>query len=172
MDRIHFWNIIDASRRVAKGDLDAQAEALRERLQDLSPEEVVKFQQTFNEYWVRAYHWDLWGAAYIIGGGCSDDGFMDFRAWLISKGEKGYENALKDAETLAKAVKEEDEDCRFEGFQYVASQVWEKKTGKGMDQFPRKKLRHPRNPGGKQWSEDGDELKRRFPKLSKKFGYE
>jgi hypothetical protein len=172
MDRSRFWKIIDVSRKAAKGDLNAQIDALREQLQDLSPEEVVKFQKIFDEYWLRAYHWDLWGAAYIIGGGCSDDGFMDFRAWLISKGEKVYENALKDPETLVKAVKEEDEDCQFEGFQYVASQVWEEKTGKEMNQFPRKKLKYPQDPRGKQWSEEGDDLKHRFPKLCKKFGYE
>ena len=34
----------------------------------------------------RAYTWDLWGAAYVIEDGCSDDCFRDFRAYLISLG--------------------------------------------------------------------------------------
>lgn len=172
MDRSRFWKIIDASRRAAKGDLEAQAAALRKQLQDLSAEEIIQFQQVFDEYWVRAYHWDLWAAAYIIDGGCSADGFMDFRAWLISKGEKVYENALKDPETLVKVVKEADEGAQFEAFQYVASQAWEEQTGQEADQFPRKKLKYPKSPRGKQWSEDGEDLQVRFPKLCKKFGYE
>jgi hypothetical protein len=169
MDRRQFWKIIDASRRKANGELDAQVQALGEQLEPLPPAEVAKFQEIFDTYWLRAYRWDLWGAAYIIGGGCSDDGFMDFRAWLISRGEKAYENALRDPQTLVRVVKEEDEDCRFEGFQYVASQVWERKTGRGMDEFPRKGLKFRSSPAGKVWSEEGDDLKRRFPKLWKKF---
>ncbi len=170
MDSSKFWKIIDASRENAQGDLDAQIEALRKQLQDLSPAEIVKFQEIFDAYWLRAYCWDLWGAAYIIGGGCSDDGFMDFRAWLISKGEKAYEEALKNPESLVKVVKDEDESCQFEGFQYVASQVWEEKTGKEMNDFPRKNLNYPKSPAGEEWSEEGDDLKRRFPKLWRKFG--
>src|SRR5262249_22997503 len=97
--------------------------------------------------------------------------FLDFRAWLISKGEKAYEGALRDPESLARVVKDEDGECQFEGFQYVASQVWEEKTGKGMDEFPRMKLEHPPSPAGEEWSEEGDDLKRKFPKLWRKFGH-
>jgi len=106
MDRSQFWKIIDASRQEPGGDLDAQVEALREQLQALPPEQVVQFQEFFDEYHARAYRWDLWGAAYILGGGCSDDGFLDFRAWLISKGERAYEDALQDPDGLVRVVKE------------------------------------------------------------------
>src|SRR5262249_53956418 len=132
-------------------------------------EEIVEFDKIFREYWIRAYTWDLWGAAYIIDGGCSDDGFMDFRGWLISEGEKAFENALKDPESLVRVVREDDEDCQYEGFQYVASMAWEKKTGKGMDDFPRGGLKHPAEPSGRPWAEEGDDLERRFPKLFRKF---
>jgi hypothetical protein len=168
MDKPTFWKLIDSTRQLAEGNLDDHVELLRERLQALEPEDIVQFDKLFQEYWIRAYTWDLWGAAYIIGGGCSDDGFMDFRGWLISKGQKAYENALKDPESLIKVVKEE-EGCKYEGFQYVASQAWENKTGKGMDQFPDSGLHQPRQPLGQPWAEDSDELERRFPKLSKKF---
>ncbi|EKC76209.1 hypothetical protein LEA_04821 [human gut metagenome] len=33
--------------------------------------------------------------------GCSDDGFIDFRAWLIAQGKEVYMNALRDPDTLA-----------------------------------------------------------------------
>ena len=173
MDRTQFWKLVAASRRDAGGDLDEQVEALRRRLLKLSPAEIVRFQEIFDRFSTRAYRWDLWGAAYIIGGGCSDDGFIDFRAWLISRGQQAYENALRDPESLVRVVREEDDDCQYEGFQYAASRAWEEKTGKGMNVFPRKGLKSYREkPAGKEWAEEGDDLRRRFPKLWKKFGYE
>lgn len=134
------------------------------------PEEIVAFQKHFDTFHAQAYRWDLWGAAYVIGGGCSDDGFIDFRAWLIARGQKVFEAALKNPESLTGVVTEDDGDCQFEGFQYVASEVWEEKTGRGMDDFPRSDVPCPDEPVGQQWSEEGDDLRQRFPKLWAKFG--
>jgi hypothetical protein len=169
MDKAAFWKLIDSTRKQAGGDLGTHVELLRERLQTLEPEQIVEFNKIFNVYWTRAYTWNLWGAAYLIGGGCSDDGFMDFRGWLISKGEKAFENAFNDPESLVKVVKEDDEDCQFEGYQYVAWQAWQNKTGKDMKEFPHCGPQQPSEPLGQPWSEEGDDLKRRFPKLYRKF---
>jgi len=62
----------------------------------------------------------------------------------------------------------------LELFQYVASQVWEEKTGRGMKEFPREKLGHADSPAGEALSEESEEgfcedLKRRFPRLWEKF---
>jgi hypothetical protein len=168
MDKATFWKLIDSSRKKAGGDPDEHVDILRERLQQLEPDEIVQFDKLFREHSARAYTWDLWGAAYLIGGGCSDDGFMDFRGWLISKGEKVYEDALKNPESLTRVVKEDDE-CQYEGFQYVASQAWEARTGKGMNDFPDCGVFQAREPAGEPWPEEGDDLERRFPKLWKKF---
>src|SRR6185369_7755120 len=126
MDQAGFWKIIDKSRMEADGDPEEQLEILGELLQALPPDEIVSFDRYLSEYHARSDHWDLWGAAYIIGGGCSDDGFMDFRGWLISRGEKAYEAAMADPESLVNVVKDHDGECRVEGYQYIASQVWEK----------------------------------------------
>jgi hypothetical protein len=169
MDRSTFWNVIDASRKKARGDVETQLEILRSQLERLEPDEIVQFGRIFEEYHIKAYTWDLWGAAYVIGGGCSDDGFLDFRGWLISRGEKVFERALEDPQSLVRVVKGDDE-CRYEGFQYVASQAWEKKTGKTMREFPEHTgLNYSRKPSGDPWNEDGDDLKQRFPKLWKRF---
>ena len=88
MNKEGFWKLIDSSRKKSEGDLEEQVDILRRQLQQLEASEIVQFDKIFRKYWARAYTWDLWGAAYIIGGGCSDDGFLDFRGWLISKGEK------------------------------------------------------------------------------------
>jgi hypothetical protein len=171
MQKSEFWALIDASRKKAEGDPDAQVEALREELAELSPEEIVSFQRHYDECKNRAYDWGVWGVAYVIGGGCSDDGFLDFRAWLISRGQKVYEAALKDPDSLARVVKEEDEDCQqMETFQYVAGEVWAERTGKDFAEFPRTGSNIGQEPAGEPWSEEGDDLRRRFPKLWKKFG--
>jgi hypothetical protein len=38
---------------------------------------------------------------YLIGGGCSDDGFIDFRAGLIAQGRDWYERAAASPDDLA-----------------------------------------------------------------------
>ena len=47
------------------------------------------------------YRYDLWAAACLIGGGCSDDGFIDFRAWLIAQGHDWYQKAAASSDSLA-----------------------------------------------------------------------
>jgi hypothetical protein len=46
--------------------------------------------------WDETYRTDLWALAYLLRGGCSDDSFMDFRAWLILQGREAYAGALED----------------------------------------------------------------------------
>jgi hypothetical protein len=48
-----------------------------------------------------SYRWDLWGAAYLLNGGCSDDGFEYFRGWLIAQGHEVFERVLEDPDVLA-----------------------------------------------------------------------
>ncbi|MEI5006890.1 DUF4240 domain-containing protein [Streptomyces sp. PmtA] len=45
--------------------------------------------------------WDVRAAAYVIGRGCSDDSFMDFRAGLIALGRAWYERAIGPPDSLA-----------------------------------------------------------------------
>ena len=76
-----FWTIIkDAGDG---SDAWSQAEQIQETLQNKSPEEVVQFGTHLDTLMAQSYSWNLWGAAYLINGGCSDDGFDYFRAWLI-----------------------------------------------------------------------------------------
>jgi hypothetical protein len=170
MNKAAFWKLIDASRENAGGDLDEQLTDLRARVEQLDPNEIIQFGKLFDEYWGRAYTWDLWAAAYILGGGCSDDGFLDFRGWLISRGERTYEDALRDPETLAQVVNADaGDECQYEGFQYVARAAWEKKTRNRLGSFPAGEITQPDEPAGERWLEGGDDLDRRFPTLWRKF---
>jgi hypothetical protein len=48
-----------------------------------------------------SYRSPLWAAAYVINGGCSDDGFENFRSRLITQGRQVYERTVADPDTLA-----------------------------------------------------------------------
>ena len=171
MDETGFWRLIDASRAATKGDLDEQVDDLRERLEKLAPAEIVEFDRRRCDLMRRAFTWNLWGAAYVINGGCSDDGFEYFRSWLIAKGPAVYAAALKDADSLVKLVTEDDQDhgCECEDLAYVAVQAWDTKTGRD-GAFPYDRSPAQPGPSGEAWNEDDDELRARFPKLHAKFG--
>lgn len=54
-------------------------------------QEILNYQDKFDEAHLASYRWDVRAAAYLIGGGCSDDSFMDFRAGLIAQGRDWYQ---------------------------------------------------------------------------------
>jgi len=165
-----FWGTVEISKAAAEDGVFADhAESLASSLRGYPPEKIIAFERIFQELSRRAYSWDLWGAAYVIHGGCSDDGFTDFRSWLISMGRKTYEAALADPESLAEIELGPDGegDASFEEFGYVAAQVYESMTGKeiGPSGVP-----HPSDPSGEPFEEDSDDLARRYPRLYAKYG--
>ena len=166
MDRAGFWKIIETSLKKSKGDAETQIDILHGELQPLPVKEIVSFDHHFQELWFAAYRHDLWAAATLIGGECSDDGFMDFRGWLIGRGQQVYEAALKDPDSLARAV-DADEDCQVEGYQYIAQQVWEDKTGKDGLDFPVAEGTHPAERLGTPWK--NEDLPQKLPELWKTF---
>lgn len=155
-----FWALVDSSREAGEGGQEAR---LAEILAALPPEEVVSFDREYRAFKVRAYRWDLWAVAYIINGGCSDDGFEYFRDWLISRGRAFYEGVLAKPETAAKGVAVGD-DAEFEGFGQVARSVYERATGGPL---PVGDLSTPAGPAGNPWEEP--DLERMYPKLWKRF---
>jgi hypothetical protein len=168
MDRRRFWEIIDDSRKKAKGSQGAQFDALEEQLRTLPAEEVASFDEHFSACLARADCNDVYAAAAIIDGfWVSDDAFTYFLEWLISQGGEVFENALRDPETLADVVKK-GEVCAFEGFGYVAARVWEEKTGQSAERMPGQVAPDAKAPEGPAWTDD-DDLKRRFPRLWEKF---
>ncbi len=170
VDTDQFWAIIDQSREAAGGDAEGQLLHLEALLSGCQAADIVAFDRTFSELHNLAYTWPLWGAAYLIGGGCSDDGFMDFRGWLISRGQHVFERALADPDSLADGLaggKETQLETQVEGFQYVAKKAWSTTTGNAYSEFPRHKIDYRSEPTGDEWQED--DLPDLFPKLASKF---
>jgi hypothetical protein len=170
MDESEFWTIVEGSKAEADGTFDGHAESLAARLSALTPEKIVAFRRVFDTLRIRSYSWDLWGAAYVIHGGCSDDGFADFQSWLISMGRNTFERALSDPDSLADVElgPEGEEEASFEEFAYIAAQVYEDKTGNELPADPA--TAYPDEPGGEPWEEDNDALAERYPRLFAKYG--
>jgi hypothetical protein len=165
MDEASFWAIIEAGGRQARDDPERQLAAARERLVKLSPEEIREFHRDFNQKLADAYTWDLWGAGYLINGGCSDDGFHYFRAWLISRGRAVYEAAVANPDSLAGLTDPDRDDYEFEDLWGVALRAYKDATGQDMPPVP---FRWPAKPRGRRWDfDDHEQVARRLPKLTK-----
>jgi hypothetical protein len=165
MDETQFWEIIEAGGRRAAKDPERQLAAIRKRLAKLSPEELVDFHHTFNKKLADANTWNLWGAAYLINGGCSDDGFHYFRAWLISRGRSVYEAAVADPDSLAGLTDPDRDDYEFDELWGVPREVYRERTGEDM---PSKPFRWPAKPKGRSWDfDDEGQISRRLPNLAK-----
>jgi hypothetical protein len=160
MNREQFWTLIEGARRESA---DAPEEGLRVALGPLSAVELVSFQRHFDELVGAAYHWKLWGAAYLMDGGCSDDGFIDFRYGLISLGRSVYDAVLVDPDSLVTV----DDEIPNESFGYVASELYSQMEEGEMERSGA----HPPEPIGEEWDFDDEaENQRRLPKLHAQFG--
>ncbi|QDU36620.1 hypothetical protein Mal4_09070 [Maioricimonas rarisocia] len=164
MDRDVFWKLIEQGREASAGDCEDQAAWLQRELEKLPPEEILDFQRHFRDMEVESYGWNLWGAAYLINGGCSDDGFDYFRGWLIAQGRGAFEQALADPDSLVDLPQlEEDVEC--EDILYVGYTAYRQVTG---DDPPPVERELPDL--GDDWDfDDDDEMRTRYPKLFAKF---
>jgi hypothetical protein len=131
MDETEFWELVDASREAAEGDADEQADQLVERLLRLDPDAVLDFARHFESRYNRSYRWNLWGAAWVLLDGASDDAFDFFRCWLIGQGREIFEGAVHDPDSLAELLEEFDEDVDGDGEElgYAADEAYEQLTG-------------------------------------------
>lgn len=120
MDRNEFWGLIGSvNLKVDIDDQEAVLRATREALCELSSGEIAQWYEVYRELHNEAYRDDLWDAVAACGIHASDDGFIDFRAWLISRGQEVYEAVLADPRVLADYVPEPRE-ANFELYGYVS----------------------------------------------------
>ena len=179
IDEDRFWQIIAESRQSAaalnpatEDDFHtAQIDALHRLLLELPPAEIAAWQFRFEYFHRLAYRWDIWGAAYWLGGGCSDDGFMDFRSCLVSLGKEFYFQVLENPDSIADLVDRIDVPyMQSEGFQYTASKAYEEKTGGQSLPDPEQPRTPLGDPTGEDFDfEDDDIMRQRFPKLVAKY---
>ncbi|MFD9103805.1 DUF4240 domain-containing protein [Streptomyces virginiae] len=180
MDKTTFWQLIDTARADTAADADEDGDAVARRAGELlaaRPQaEIAAAQQVLWDLLAESYRSPLWAAAYMINGGCSDDGFDYFRGWLLTQGRTVFEAALADPDSLADhpAVRE----AAAEGLELwdedalsIAWTAYESATGRELpaDSFT---ISYP--PLDPSWDFDFDdaaELAARLPRLSALFDY-
>ena len=134
---------------------------LRPSLERFHPKEIRKFDKILLTKINELNTWELWALAYIVRGGCGDDAFDYFKAWVVSKGRKAFET-IKGLEE-DKLVPVFDEDPQLEELYYLAGEVYETKTSEFMPPVRVKTSKLT----GKRWKED--KLAETFPSLYKLF---
>lgn len=173
MSVAEFWNVVAKARESAADPSDAEdvAEQTLRLLTALPADRIAELAQPLWDLRAQSYGWDLWQAACLINGGCSDDGFEYFRGWLLTQGRAVFERAVADPDTLAdlpvvQRVAADGGDLECESMYGV---VWDAyATVAAGRQPPAVTGRYPLL--GQGWDfEDAVEVRRRLPRLAALF---
>jgi hypothetical protein len=147
---------------------------LIEEIKKLTPLQIVGFRLRTDNLLYNTYNSEMWCAAYIMNGGCSDDGFEYFRCWVISRGKDVYYKAKQSPDSLIDVSELEMGSYDFEDFWYVALEAFEYNTGKNLydyiddENFKTKEGNYPQFEFT--WEEENTESMRKIcPQLYKKF---
>src|SRR5690349_17363678 len=130
-----FWHLVELAKNESGADLSRRYDALVRLLSEYEPADIVQFDNIVNELIAESYRWDLWGVARLMNDGCSNDGFQDFRRWLISSGEQIYREALANPDSLGEQAGKENETF-FEPFGWVAREAYGRRTGMDIRSAP------------------------------------
>jgi hypothetical protein len=166
MDESAFWQLIADTRAAAGNDTDGQSDLLEQGLRRRPAEQIAQFERIRQRLDRRAYTYDLWGAAYVIEDGCSDDCFRDFRGYLISLGRGPYETALRDPDSLA-SVAQDAETGNWENADDVAPDAYQSVAD---EDIPTGDSEPSGDPSGTPWDdEQTEQLVQRYPRLAARF---
>jgi hypothetical protein len=167
-----FWAVID---RATADRPSAPAEVAGRAVADLATrdtQEIVAWGRHLDKVMAASYKEDLWAAAYLINGGCSDDGFDSFRGWLIAHGRTVVAGAVRDPDSLAdlpavRAAAENGAEFEAADVLRIAEQAHQQVAGTDLPP-PEAPIATPELADF--WDFDNeDEMRRRLPRLSALF---
>lgn len=165
-----FWRIIDHAGDSADGAAESQADKLTTTLEGLPAQEIAAFDVAFTAHRDELYSWDLWGAAYLLMGGCSDDCFTDFRSWVVGQGQDYFEAVRADPQALADGrLEDAGQVGEAELLSYAAMDAYVSATGREIfTDYPfHSGPEAATEPTGQEWDEDDEgALRARYPRLS------
>lgn len=164
-----FWKIIDHSLRLNPPGSDGQYQVIADSLAQLTPEELIAFENQLTLQKTRAFCFPVLMANFILQSYINDDIFEDFRLWLISFGRQKFEAILDNADALAEFsnIKDPIEDITGEGLVFAAREAYEAKTGK--DDFLKKVTTATEPDTDYSWPESIAQLEAMLPKLFRKY---
>ena len=185
MDREQFWALIEAAKAAPGGDCQAQTAHLIAALRQRSVSDVLDYDHLHSWLMAQSYRLELWGAAYLINGGCSDDGFDYFRGWLLGQGRATWQAALAHPDSLASHPRVRARTPQQVPFDYlecediwgVADRAYQALTGQeltvevaDMHPWPSELQEEDWDPGEDWDFDDAAEMRRRYPRLWALYG--
>ncbi|WP_238005875.1 DUF4240 domain-containing protein [Dactylosporangium sp. AC04546] len=129
MNEAQFWNLIDTTLQGSPDNTDEQAEVLRALLAGLTPDEVLEFHRLLVAANHQLYTWDHIAAVNLVDEGLGDDGFTDFRTWIVATGRESFAAFRDDPDTLVDILDRLGWDSA-EVFGAVAAEVYRDTTGR------------------------------------------
>lgn len=168
-DESRFWAIIEQSDRDAHQDVYKQAAYVRAHLSSSDETDIRAFSRVFEEMMEMSYTQIMLAAATVIFGHCpSDDNFDDFRAWLIGRGRRIFNQATEDPDALASVIDPENAISQVCGADLLQADwfAFTDKTGmdpKGVLLFHGNYANRFGGPDGETWAME--ELPRMLPRL-------
>lgn len=176
MEEDDYWKIVEKTYKQGKGDERQQAGEIVRKLRYMTPPEIMAFQKRTFSLANFAHTSNLWAAAYVINGGCSDDAFTDFKHWVISLGKSGFYDSIKTPDCLVKYLSKKASYVNYgniacSSIEFAAIMAYEYRTGLSIY----KVLDYSNVPDLNgdfelDWDENNIESKREiFPKLFKKY---
>jgi hypothetical protein len=167
-----FWAVISR----ATADRPASpAEVAKRAAADLAtrdPEEIVAWGRHLDKVMVASGTEDLWAAAYLIHGGCTEEGFDNFRGWLVAHGREAVARSVKSPDDLAgmpavRAAAENGAVFEAEEVLSIAAEAYRQATG---SELPAGETPVTRPDAADLWDFDNEEeMQRRLPRLSALF---
>ena len=131
MSKSDFWELIAGAKKECGQNMGSSINWLTSQLIARGPQQTQDFHDILNGYLNLSYQYGLWTAASLMcENGCSDDGFIDFRAWLIAQGREVYLAALADPDSLTDV--EAYGGCQFEELLYTGNETMKYLTGKDI----------------------------------------
>lgn len=136
MSDTDFWKLIEDSKKAELKHFEPQMDYLTKQLSKLSNEQIVAFERTLRVKMVVLWDYNVKSVFQIIFGNYfAEEGFVDFRFWIISNGADFYDKILRNPEELAdNMIKAHDGEL----LRHVADRAFELKNGRSHDLvFPR-----------------------------------
>jgi hypothetical protein len=72
-------------------------------LQEKTVTDIIRFELTYMRIRARCFTPEIWAIIFYLQGGCSDDDFLfNQRPWMISLGEKAFQDIIRSPEAIRK----------------------------------------------------------------------